>query len=237
MKDHLTTREVDFISINIQTEEDAFDQLRELGMMALPVVARGDEYTLGLDLQQVLDFLGLDEAAPELLPADALVDRIAAIVPATVRYAAQLPSETHDRTIPGRDRTYLGLANHVVGHVENFLNLAGGANFTLDGIDPDILKGLERRIDSPAALAERADGVLADLWTRFHGAKPSDLDRLVETFFGDQTLYALLGSCAYSVAQHARQLIAVLELLGVEPDRPLGDDDYAGIPLPAALWE
>ena len=168
MKDHLTTREVDFISINIQTEKEAFDQLRELGMMALPVVARGDEYTLGLDLQQVLDFLGIDEAAPELLPADALVDRIASIVPATVRYAAQLPPETHDRTIPGRERTYLGLTNHVVGHVENFLNLAGGANFTLDGIDPDILKGLERRIDSPAALAERADGVLADLWTWFH---------------------------------------------------------------------
>ena len=67
--------------------------------------------------------------------------------------------------------------------------------------------------------------------------KPSDLDRLVKTFFGDQTLYALLGSCAYSVAQHTRQLIAVLELLGGKPDRPLADDDYAGILLPASLWE
>ena len=237
MKDHLTTREVDFISINIQEDEGAFDELRELGIMALPVVARGDDYTIGMDLAQVLAFVGLDEEAPELLPAHALVDRIAATVPAAVRFAAQLPADTHDRTIPGRDRTYLGLANHIVGHVEIFLSLAGGASFTLDGVDPDILRGLERRIDAPAELGPRASRAIADLKAWADDVTPSELDRVVETFFGDQTMNALLGSCAYSVAQHTRQLISVLELLDVEPDRPLTAADYAGLSLPAALWD
>jgi hypothetical protein len=38
-------------------------------------------------------------------------------------------------------------------------------------------------------------------------------------------------------AQHARQIIAVLEGFGVAADAPLTAKDYAGLPMPAALWE
>ena len=38
-------------------------------------------------------------------------------------------------------------------------------------------------------------------------------------------------------AQHARQLIAVLERFGIEPERRLGAAELAGLPLPEGLWE
>ena len=237
MKDHLTTREVDFVSINIVEDDSALDELRELGVMALPVVARGNEFAIGLDMESVFELVGLDEAPPELLPIGELVERIGKIVPSAVRFAGQLPPSRRDDTVPGRDRTYLGLANHIVAHVEMFLRLAGGAAFTLDGVDPDVLRGLERQIDPPADLGPRAARATSDLGSWFERASATDLDRIVETFFGDQTVHALLATCAYSVAQHTRQLMAVLEMLDVEPDRPLSEDHYRGLPMPTGIWE
>jgi hypothetical protein len=32
-------------------------------------------------------------------------------------------------------------------------------------------------------------------------------------------------------------MIAVLESFGIASDNPLTPDDYAGLPLPAGLWE
>mgnify|MGYP006988337861 CR=1 FL=1 len=38
------------------------------------------------------------------------------------------------------------------------------------------------------------------------------------------------------VAQHARQLMLMLEGCGVQPDRPITMDDLQGIPVPEAAW-
>ena len=99
-----------------------------------------------------------------LFAAD-LVERVERIVPAAVRFAGQLPASRHDEHIPGRDRIYLGLANHIVAHVEIFLRRASGAALAPDGVDEKVLRGLERRIDPPADLgprARRATGSLRD---------------------------------------------------------------------------
>ena len=58
----------------------------------------------------------------------------------------------------------------------------------------------------------------------------------VKTYYGARPLHELLERCTWHSAQHARQIIAVLERLGVEPDGPLTAADYAGLPLPEGLW-
>ena len=237
MKDHLTTREVDFESINIVEDSAALDELKEMGTLALPVLARGDDHVIGLDMDRVRAFIGAEEAPPEVLPAHELVQRVEQFVPAAVRLAAQLPSDCHDQSIPGRKRTYLGLANHIVAHVEIFLTLAGGAAFTLEGIDEEVLRGLERRIDPPQELRARALEAAGRLREWLSAVAPDELDRVVPTFFGDQTVHQLLAGCAYSVAQHTRQLMSVLEMLGIQPAEPVGQDAYEGLPMPAGVWE
>jgi hypothetical protein len=59
----------------------------------------------------------------------------------------------------------------------------------------------------------------------------------VNTYYGERSLHELLERCTWHSAQHARQIIAVLERLGIEPDRRLTAADYAGLPMPAGLWE
>jgi hypothetical protein len=50
-------------------------------------------------------------------------------------------------------------------------------------------------------------------------------------------LHQLLERSTWHPAQHARQLMAVLEGFGIAPDGPLSAEDLAGLPLPERLWE
>ncbi|MEK7877879.1 MAG: NrdH-redoxin, partial [Pseudomonadota bacterium] len=59
----------------------------------------------------------------------------------------------------------------------------------------------------------------------------------VKTFFGMQPIHMLYERSTWHSAQHARQLAAVLERLGIEPDGRLTAEDLAGLPLPERLWE
>ena len=59
----------------------------------------------------------------------------------------------------------------------------------------------------------------------------------VTTFFGVHPLHLLFERSTWHCAQHARQLIAVLERFGIEPDGRLSTTDLAGLPLPERLWE
>jgi hypothetical protein len=52
-----------------------------------------------------------------------------------------------------------------------------------------------------------------------------------------QPIHVLLERSTWHSAQHARQLAAVLERFGIEPDGRLTAEDLDGLPLPKGLWE
>jgi hypothetical protein len=52
-----------------------------------------------------------------------------------------------------------------------------------------------------------------------------------------QPVAMLFERSTWHCAQHARQLAAVLERFGIEPDGRLTKQDLAGLPLPEGLWE
>jgi hypothetical protein len=54
---------------------------------------------------------------------------------------------------------------------------------------------------------------------------------------GEQPMHALFERSAWHSAQHARQLMALLERYGIAPEGPLTRKDLAGLPLPERLWE
>jgi len=59
----------------------------------------------------------------------------------------------------------------------------------------------------------------------------------VHTFYGPQTVHELLERSTWHSAQHARQLMYVLERYAINPDGPLAEKDLAGLPLPQGLFE
>jgi hypothetical protein len=63
------------------------------------------------------------------------------------------------------------------------------------------------------------------------------LSRVLKTYYGDTAAHRVYERITWHSAQHCRQLVAVLERMGIAPDRPLTPADLAGLPLPERLWE
>ena len=58
----------------------------------------------------------------------------------------------------------------------------------------------------------------------------------IDVYYGVQPLHHVLERCTWHSAQHARQIISVLQGFGISVEQPLTDKDYAGLPMPAGLW-
>ena len=63
------------------------------------------------------------------------------------------------------------------------------------------------------------------------------LSRTLKTYHRDTDAHLVFERVTWHSAQHCRQLVAVLERMGIEPDGPLTASDLAGLPLPERLWE
>ena len=86
-------------------------------------------------------------------------------------------------------------------------------------------------------IARYGDTVIARLQQWWDGLADKSCRQKVKTFFGMQPIHMLYERSTWHSAQHARQLAAVLERFGIEPNGRLTAADLAGLPLPERLWE
>jgi glutaredoxin len=262
VKGYLNTRGVEFVAINVQEDPDAASELEGLGARSLPVVTVGDRFSVGIDLSELDRLLGLADSGPRLLPWSDLVDRAPHLLDVAVRYARQLPADHYEDPIPGLEdlklplvlpdgtpllrpdgtpyiphRHYVGLVRHIVGHGAKFERMATDPGVDITDTVSFVLLG-EPEDDEPLEdVFADAEQIVAAIRRRWPPGVEPDLARVMNTFSGPQSLHQMLHATVYSLTQHTRQLMTVLEMLGVEPDGPLGGNDYAGLELPVGVWK
>ena len=74
-------------------------------------------------------------------------------------------------------------------------------------------------------------------WWERDGAS-TDFKQPGQVYYGEVTLHEVLERTGWHSGQHTRQIILMLrEKLGIEPDAPLTDDDFTGLPLPKNVWD
>ena len=208
-------------------EAAAADRFAELGAPSVPALAASGRCVAGVDLAGVAELLGVEFDAAPALPLDVLVERLRLVLGAAMRLTGQFPKARLADKLPRRDRTCLALANHVVEIAAGLLEVADGADFSAE------VSAAEPNVElEPVALRERAERISNALAMRQPMA-----DRPAAAFFGETTFHAVLERCAWHAAQHTRQLAALLEGLGVEPERPLAPPDLDGLPVPAGVWD
>ena len=228
----MSARAVEYVSVNVHEDAAGLERLAAVGMRGLPVVSRGDDFIFGVDLAKVAELVGLTyDAAPKLSAGD-LIERYERVLDAAVRFARQIPADRLHDKLPHRDRSYLTLVNHLVQIAADYLEIAAGADFA--GRLADSLPELDCQVDE---LDIKSKAAVSQLRGWLHDAIDADLERNVTTYFGEQTLHQVLERCVWHSAQHTRQLMMVLELLGVQPERPLTSGDLAGLPMPENVWD
>src|SRR5213595_1353753 len=92
VKEFLTNLGVEFESVNVSARPEAMDELRELGVRTVPVVARGKDYVFAQALEDVSKFVGREYRVTRL-PPDALMAKYRTVLAAAQRHVVQLPQE------------------------------------------------------------------------------------------------------------------------------------------------
>lgn len=211
------------------------DQLLKLGTRKVPVVARGDRYVFGQNLEDVAEFVGLGSTGHTALPPGELVKKWVNVLRAAQRYVRQLPAERlNERVIPNRERPIRLLSHHLFRIGEAFVEtMTQGIEYSEFHAQQAPAPGAMLTSDE---IVRYGDGVILRIekwWNNFDKSGRQQ----VKTYYGAQSLHELLERSTWHSAQHARQLMAVLERYGIEPDGRLTTDDLAGLPLPERLWE
>jgi hypothetical protein len=67
--------------------------------------------------------------------------------------------------------------------------------------------------------------------------RTADFGRKASVYYGDVTLHEFLERTTWHSGQHVRQLVMVLDMLGIAPDRPPGTEVFAGLPMPDKVWD
>ena len=234
VKEFLSGLGVPYESINVSAEPQAMDELRALGVRTVPVVARGSDYVFAQELADVSRFIGR-EVAFRRLAAPELVQKWLTVLEAAQRHVMQIPLEgLGERATPGRDRSVRDLAYHVYQVADAFLQAVQGGKEDLTAIYNAPPPAAVR---SPEDIRKYGAGVTERLQRWWAGVQDKSCSGTLLTYYGAQPLHHVLERCVWHSAQHARQIIAVLERSGIAPDRPLSAKDYAGLPMPAGLWE
>ena len=212
------------------------EKLLAFGVRNVPVVAKGDQFVFGQNLEDVAEFVGLHGTGHRPLPPEQLIEKWINVLRAVQRYLRQMPSaRLNEKVIDNRDRSIRLMGHHVFRIGEAFLEtVVDGVEYAVQLANVPPKDGTFTTGEEIANYGETVIGRLQQWWS---GLADKSCQQKVKTFFGMQPIHMLYERSTWHSAQHARQLMAVLERFGIEPDGRLTADDLAGLPLPERLWE
>lgn len=222
--------------IDVLNDPHGHEQLLKLGVRKVPVVAKGGNYVFGQNLEDVAEFVGLQGTGHKPLPPDQLIRKWIGVLRAAQRYLRQMPTaRINERVIENRDRSIRLLGHHVFRIGEAFLEAA------VDGVEYSIghanVPPRDGTFFTGAEIAAYGDEVIRRLQQWWDSLPDKSLAWKTKTYYGMQSMHAVFERSTWHSAQHARQLIHVLERFGIEPDGRLRPEDLAGLPLPERLFE
>ena len=206
-------------------------------MRNVPVVARGDQFVFGQNLEDVAEFVGLQGGTGHTpLPPEQLIGKWLNVLRAAQRYLRQMPdARLNELVIDNRPRSIRLMGHHVFRIGEAYLETAvDGVEYAtqLANVPPK-----DGTFTTGEEIARYGDTVIARLEKWWKELPDKSCQQKVITFFGMQPLHLLYERSTWHSAQHTRQLAAVLERFNITPDKPLTKEDLAGLPLPERLWE
>jgi hypothetical protein len=184
----------------------------------------------------VAEFVGLQGTGHTPLPPSELIKKWEIALRAAQRYMRQIPSERlEELVIPNRPRSIRLMGHHIFRIGEAFLESAiEDKEYAIAHANVPPADGTFKSGEEIAVYGEKIIGRLRKWWDQ---VPDKALKKEMKTYYGMQPMSMVFERSTWHSAQHARQLIHVLERFGIEPNGRLTAEDLAGLPLPERLFE
>ena len=211
--------------------------MHALGARTLPCVAKGKQFLIAKNLKAVAEFVGVSGPGYVLLAPEMLFRKWSNILRAAQRYVRQFPQDQINMSATtGRNRPIRLLCYHVFRIGDAFLqSVVHGVQDMDSMIRP---RPADDKFTSGEELARYGERVTAAIEQWWNGLGDKTCQSKIEiTHYGVLTLNQLLERSTWHTAHHVRQLVDVLERLGIAPDGGFDREDLNGLPLPKGTWD
>lgn len=213
--------------------DDAIAEMQRLGARSIPIVSKGDKFVFAQVLQDVVDFLGIEEdTGPQLTPAE-LAERYLMILDKAIAQTRAMPDAHLDRELPNRPRSWRVLMHHLFQIPVAYLDMEDtGETLAYEKLvapPPDDVQTAEQ-------IAAFGEAVKARFAAWFERVRDEDFSGKVPTYFGGTTRHEMLERTVWHSTQHVRQVGALLDEVGIASPAPVTADDIAGLPLTDNVW-
>lgn len=221
---------ITFEAIDTEVWTEANKDLERLGIPRPPAVVVGDRAVHGWNPKGLAELVGVAYDEDEDLSLAKLARLFDIILAAAQRAASQLPTEQLKLQTPGRNRTVHQLGYHIFRVAVSYRDTMEQGYLPEEWFEESPPAG----IDDGAAIAGYGRTVRERLaeWLQRHDA----FDGEVNTYYGPQTAPAFFERTVWHTAQHLRQLLAMLESMGITPEDPFKEADFRLLKLPQSLW-
>ena len=203
-KEFLSSNNIPFESIDIQSHPTGLEQLHALGARSVPVVARGQDWVFGQMLKDLAAFLEVSYNPTPVLSPQQLIDKLDMVMSAAQRYVAQIPDARLDEQMRNRPRPIRNLCYHIFRLEEAFLEVVEkGVYLTYEVLSPP----LPAHLRTTAELVTYGREVQQRLHAWWAGFADKDCRQEIDSYYGKQPLHNVLERHTWHPAQHVRQLL------------------------------
>lgn len=217
--------------MNVLEDPAGLAELQSLGARSVPVLSRGPKFIFGQSTREIVTFLGLlEKSGPELSPAE-LQGRLDRFMTAAIGLLPLMPYEKLHIHVPGRPRSYRALAFHLFRVVSAFLDAERGTPLEQAAFREEPAPDAD--MASVAAYGSSVQNRFRTWWAE----GDTGAERILPTYYGPQSLHELLERTTWHSGQHVRQWMMLLEREGVSHEWPLGETDFARLPMPRNVWD
>ena len=235
MKEFLIKHGVAFVSVNVLEDKEAFAELAALGIRSVPIVRRGRDWANGQVLREVARVAGVAWGGAEVLSVPELAARLIKIQTIAQRLFAQIPDDGLAHMLPHRPRSYAQLGYHIFNIADAFLEHEV-QRLPLE--ESAYSRVPPPEMDTGAKILAYGQDVLRRFQIWWDGpGQTTVFSRKALVYYGDVTLHEYLERTTWHSGQHVRQLVMVLNMLGIEPDGPPTRETFAGLPMPDKVWD
>lgn len=210
----------------------AQEELERLGVPLVPAVALGERFIHGWQPAALAALLGVPYNGDQELDPAELAKRLDRFLNAAQSVISQVPEPRLEMKTPGRDRAFRDLTYHVFRLSNAFLDCLSQGYLSEAWMQEQV----PSHMHNAAQVVEYGAKARARLTVWFKTASPDVYKDSVKTYYGDQSVHALLERTTWHAAQHLRQLYTLLNMMKITPDQPLNASDFEGLPLPGSLW-
>ena len=210
------------------------DELLERGLKVVPVTIWGEEVVIGFNPKELSRMFNLKSEVDSPVDLPAMMEKFETVLQGACRATRQIPEDRLDWESPERQRTIGQFTFHIFDRPERALNAYLVGEYSNEDRSRPVEDVLGRV--GFKGTARYGEDILHRVKEALSGDPPLDQSKMLVTYMGPKTAGEILDLALGHSAHHLKQLYEYMSLIGIEPDSPLGQDDFEGIAVPTELF-